>query len=460
LLLLLLLLLLPQLLLLLLPWLPRVGCRRISTLLSTNKTTMRDYDPDELCALDRTAHLVFARDDLVMPGTGAPGGVRHHDTLVTFNVYPRSDRDVELNELLWRVVRDSSFKSTELAPYLARKRKSPDAPIGVVFALAIPLKLIHFLEAVTLEEMHSSVIHMLADAAQGEDEDGLELMRHELSPAIWTRLEPVLLDESGCCESRADLPTSDAAGDHSSCERQGVMCNKYASSMLDMALQSSHAQNYWSVDIQGTLFEPYHQAHCDTHSDNARQPSHNNDRAAVTHSLYLDWRVYARVCMVMDTTISNISSASADQSSWSDNDEIPRWTSGDSPSETAVKCRLILDTLLQLVSEQRHAATWERAQTLLLCANRSGNKLHTLPEHVIHHEILPRMVLEEPARSEDSPGAHNEHSVVKTPALDIGPGACLSNCPALLPRIVDDEEMQTENNMHNLGLVLDGFEYR
>jgi hypothetical protein len=446
---------------------------------------MRDYDRNELRALDRTAQLVFARDDdhrmmPAAPGAASPATprVRHHDTLLTFNVYPRSDRDVARNELLWRVVRDSSFLSAELDPHLARTPMQPDhntpnMGVAVVFALAIPLKLVHFLEVVTLDEMHNSVIHMLADAAQGEDEDGLQLMREELSPTIWSRLEPVLLEESACCcvSRPAQPPPSSStppAGDRSPCARQGVMCNKFASGMLDMALQSSHAQNYWSVDIQGTWFEicpPPQQQHGDTQSEKNpnNQTTHNNDRAAITHSLYLDWRVYARTCMVMDTQRSNGWTASADHqhSWWPDNYEMmPRWTSGNSPPETAVKCRLILDTLLQLVSEQRQAATWERAETLLLCASRRGNELHTLPEHLIHQEIIPRVILEDPVLLEDSRDAQHELTVVTSPALDIVPGACLPTRPMLLPMILDDEEMHTDNNLSDLGLVLDDFDDR
>jgi hypothetical protein len=245
---------------------------------------MRDYDVEVLQALDPSVQLVFARDDPQV--RQAPKcSVFQYNGVAAFSVYPRTDREVELNELLWRIVQESSFRSAELAPFLVRKRKSSDACRGVALALGIPAKLIQFLEAVTLDEMHSSVIHMLADAAQGEDEEGLQLMRDELSPAVWARLEPVLLQDSTCCDPKDSGETIARRSPEGS---KDLTCNKFASGMLDMALQSSHAQNYWTVEIQGTFLEPSADGKSDSNRKFIGPTAYSNDRAAVIHNLYLD----------------------------------------------------------------------------------------------------------------------------------------------------------------------------
>jgi hypothetical protein len=221
--------------------------------------------------------------------------------------------------------------------------------------------------------------------------------------------------------------------------------------MLDMALQSSHAQNYWRVEIQGTFFEPCADDKFDSDRNSTLPTTYSNDRAAVIHSLYLDWCVYARVLMALETSQSSSWKAVRPQTPYS---LTPTWTSGRSAEEAASRCRLILTTLIQLIREQRHALTWETAKTLFLCANRPGNDLSALPQHLIHQEILPRVVLEE------TRGIRGGSSMVTSRATDIMPGPHASACPVPQPAAITDDAMETEGILGSLESVSDVVHHR
>lgn len=116
-----------------------------------------------------------------------------------------------------------------------------------------------------MDEMRRSVIYMLADAAQGEDEDGLRRMRRALDPGVWNALRALLI--------RTRAPGLSP-------------CISKASFMLDKALQSAQKHDYWKIDVDTALFV-------------ARNPTEAYDPlgldkalAQVMASLYADWGAY------------------------------------------------------------------------------------------------------------------------------------------------------------------------
>lgn len=413
---------------------------------------VRDYTPEEVATIDSGVQLVFSRDD-VRPSPAASYRVRFHDMLEAFTIYPRTDRDLVVNELIWRAVKDSSFRSClwparlpvdaaddEDTQHLGRHENS------VVFALGIPDQLVSYLQCVSLDEMYESILCMLADAARSEDEDGMESMREELAPSIWNDLEFLLsegqtrgqrfkqnsmltsaaaapapyspLEESDGMELENDISdrTSTMATESQSATLwRGQESCMYASYLLDQALHVAQDHDFWQIPITGATFEP---------TDELATDTHDNDQAVMIHSLYNDWQLYAKNCMIASppTPTTSITGGHTRPPSPLAPALGPNgMLRVEEPTASTIRRRTerkqVLSTMMTLVQEQRQGATWARAATVLSCAKRSESYLASLPHHVVQHCILPKVVLEE-----ECPAAADEtKSVAIFQTLDMSP---------------------------------------
>jgi hypothetical protein len=341
---------------------------------------VRDYSLEEMSLIDSQMHLMFARDG-AGPSRDSPFHVRFHTSLTSFTIYPRSERDIAVNVLLWRAVHESSFRSCEWADGMVARLSLPSEHI-TIFAALIPIELVRFLEAVTVEEMHHSVLLMLADAAQGEDSEELEHMRTELAPSVWNRLEALIKDMQGYNHVyRTALEGPRMQGD----EGQNTPLSKgnmlgaarHASFMLDQALQKAQEHDYWKIDVQGAAF----------HAGVALGATQAGNRLArMMRNLYDDWRVYATSCMIAERSTPRRSKILPPTSpiicrSYATTRRIAKRRKG------------ALEAMMTLVHAQRQKETWDSVITTLLCAKRKNNLLGMLPEHVMQQEILPQIII-------------------------------------------------------------------
>lgn len=154
--------------------------------------------------------------------------------------------------MLWHAVKHSSFPTPQYhQPSLTPFQPLPQAHF---FSICVPHKLAAFLNHVSLVEMRQAVIYMLADAAQGESEQGLQHMEKTLAPTVWTALK------SAINGTAIPSPVVDQA-----------------SFLLDAALTADHSQDLWRIEIVAGIFAP------------GNLPWMNG---TVLASMYEDWSLY------------------------------------------------------------------------------------------------------------------------------------------------------------------------
>lgn len=412
-----------------------------------------DYSLEEMASIDRGIKLVFARDG-VRPARHVPYRVRFHDMLEAFTIYPRNDRDLSINKLLWHAVRDSSFQSrlwpsklvsTNLDENSHGQDKTDRDP--AIFALGIPEQLVNYLQNVTLTEMQESILCMLADAARGENREGLKLMREELAPSIWENLELLLVEGRSSVhrETQPHAPASGAAAsngsrrlpveDTSPLTREGDERHSplpkarpllrghdgnqdsclYASCLLDQALHIAQDQNYWQITITGATFEP---------ATVLRPETHDNDQAVVIHSLYNDWKrneknrlLGSKVTPASPAARGTKRPASPLSTALEPGGmleliapatEGERYTQRDKREE--------LRTIVNMAHKQRQEETRKRAVTVIISAESRQSQLVSLPNHTLTNNILPNTMIDQ--RRLDSP---TEKSVSTFQTIDLSP---------------------------------------
>ncbi|PXF40753.1 hypothetical protein BWQ96_09515 [Gracilariopsis chorda] len=205
--------------------------------------------PFEKASLSHTHYLLFP------PSSYTPHPDHHAystSALLRFTIFPTCEQDLQRNDLLWHAVNAYSLcVPSHLQPVLHPLRSFPEASI---FALGIPHTLAAFLHNVSLWDMRQAVIYMLADAAQGESEQGLYHMRHTLCPPVWNALRNVLLGR------HKPSPTVDKA-----------------SFLLDSALSSENSHDLWAIDVITAVSGP------------TTLPWMSG---TILHSMYKDWMLY------------------------------------------------------------------------------------------------------------------------------------------------------------------------
>lgn len=308
---------------------------------------------------DALQQLLHSKHTLLFAVSGRPRGahtlVSPH--VIAFTIYPRSAQDVCANEFLWHAVRNSAFDQRDVRSLAPRAAN--------MYALCLPPQLAAFLSAVSLEEMHRSVLYMLADAAQGEDEQGLQTMHQDLAPDVWKALQQLMACGVGqTAAAHAQHQTASAARH----------CISHASFMLDEALQSAQAHNYWKIEVQAALFVD------ETHMLYESATLQLQQRAALIQSLYHDWRHITTNCLIYERDLG------------------ARRPNGSNSrcSRERTRNKAILNTMLRLVREDAKHDMWQRVRTVLLCANRRGCLLATVPTQLIRHILIPYIVIDAP----------------------------------------------------------------
>ena len=98
--------------------------------------------------------------------------------IARFNVHPSSKRDMEINDLLWRVARAGEYHPAAGNELLKQN----------VLALAYPEPLFKFLSSVTQQELKLCMLELLSMIARGEDSEGLLNMQEDLEAGLWVEL--------------------------------------------------------------------------------------------------------------------------------------------------------------------------------------------------------------------------------------------------------------------------------
>lgn len=298
----------------------------------------------EKAILTSHARIIFA----------APHNTRHaplySPDLLSFTIYPTSQSDIAQNEFLWHAVNDSSFTLSAGRRLVSRRLPISHPHLAgtpaTLFGIALPEPLAQFLETVSLSEMHRSVVYMLADAAQAEDDIGLRFMRSTLAPNVWVALRKFI---------RSTRPF-----------RNGVQCTS-ASFMLDTALQTAYEHDYWSIDVEGAIFLPKRHIAFNCISNDARA-------AAVLASLYQDWATYTANELIWEVSL-------------------PEDAPTDS-SRASARRKVALETMMRLVRQGRQTEMWQRVDALRQCAQNQSSLFGKLPFQVVEHFLVPRIVLD------------------------------------------------------------------
>ncbi|CAN8065093.1 unnamed protein product [Agarophyton chilense] len=183
----------------------------------------------------------------------------HHYSFVTssaicFNIFPATTRHLQENDFIWHAVNAGSLSvPLHLQGLLNPVKTCPEA---TTFALIVPSRLGSFLRRVSLQDMQQAVINMLADAAQGESEQGVLDMKDALDPSIWNALTAVLRGQFEQTES-----------------------TNRASFLLDNALIQVTDEDPWKVRATLGIFGP---------------PTLPFLSGAVLESMNEDWMLYLR----------------------------------------------------------------------------------------------------------------------------------------------------------------------
>lgn len=130
--------------------------------------------------------------------------LRYGRFVACFNLYPSCQRDLDINQLLWAVA-----KSGEYDPAVGNVILENN-----ILGLAYPAAFHRFLASVSLEELAVCMLEVLAMIAEGEDAEGLSLMKQELEPSVWDDLVSYMKSKDA-----TELQDSSASLSH---ERQRV----------------------------------------------------------------------------------------------------------------------------------------------------------------------------------------------------------------------------------------------
>lgn len=130
--------------------------------------------PCPVYAAQREAHHA----GLFQVGSRASTALRYGRSVACFNLYPGCRRDLDINHLLWTAATNGEYDPATGNVLLENN----------VLALAYPLAFYNILASVTRHELSLCMREVLAKIADGEDNEGLNLMKQELEPSVWEDL--------------------------------------------------------------------------------------------------------------------------------------------------------------------------------------------------------------------------------------------------------------------------------
>lgn len=299
--------------------------------------------------------------------------LRYGRGVACFNLYPANKRDLKVNHLLWTVAQHGEYHPSDGNLLLENN----------VLSLAMPSKFFTFLEHVSEQYLKLCMLEVLALIAEDEDAEGLALMKSELEESVWDDLNTYMAVHSDQ-RVRIDSTTD-----------QGFRLMRDVETLLRLCYLSPWKIDVYAVyvtpqDITSVLADPSRPTPTSPHSvrlsheepdrrlvrSSARRPvsttthsqrknssprSRHSKRNIVFWKLFQDWRSYRKVLV---------------------------HTLGISPIHAT-------EAMLGSISRGTQRDAWDRAETILACANTPGNMLSALPREVVFRFIAPFLLLAE-----------------------------------------------------------------
>lgn len=295
--------------------------------------------------------------------------LRYGRNVACFNLYPATKRDLQVNDLLWRVAQSGEY-DPHVGNFLLENN---------VLSLAMPAKFFEFLSGISKHDLKTCMLQVLALIAEDEDAEGLALMKSELDPSVWDELA-VYISRQRDSVARIDTTTE-----------RGLKLMRDVEMLLRLCYLSP-----WKIDVYASFVTPQdmtlviseaeHVAHGGLRKEvgkidvadrklvrsSARRPVSSQPQAggppprcrattktAVFWKLFLDWRRHRKV-LVQGLGLH--------------------------PAQ-------VTTVMMHAIARGNQALAWERAEVVMACACRSGNLLSNLPKEVVFNLIAPHVLL-------------------------------------------------------------------
>lgn len=349
----------------------------------------------------RTVQRLPQHDALFYKASRISTALRYGRFVACFNLYPATAHDLAVNDLLWRVAHEGEY-DPQIGNSLLRYN---------VMALAFPTPFYAFLSSVSKEHLDQCVLQVLALIAEGEDSEGLNLMKHELEPTLWAKLEQYMQQTQ--IVNQNDVETSEAQ-EHADQTYKQLMVD------VEMLLRFCY-RSPWKIEVFASFVTP-------------------RDMALILPDLELDSRCLRNGTPV-NPTLSSISSSdvSTDRPLVRSSARRPVWALGgvggiraSSPTLSSncpiqkpplaerlsnkklafwtqflhwriyrrvlvqncgVHPTLVAEALLSAIEDGSVDDALRRALTVMCCACVHGNLLSSLPKEVVFRYIAPYVLL-------------------------------------------------------------------
>lgn len=168
------------------------------------------------------------QDILHTPNLLSPA-LRYGRTIASFSLYPESCRDLQINHLLWQTAQTGEYSPVNGNMLLQNN----------VFSVSIPHAFHSFLADVTVHQLDTCILEILALIAEEEDEQGFHLMQSELDPPVWNQLNHYLHHQSQRTHNLEQ------------CTSAGVKLSSYVELLLKLCYHSP-----WKIDVHMAYISP------------------------------------------------------------------------------------------------------------------------------------------------------------------------------------------------------------
>lgn len=314
-------------------------------------------------ASSSTASSLFRR------GSRLSRWLRYGRNVACFNLYPACRRDLQVNDLLWRVAQCGEYDPQDGNLLLENN----------ILSLAMPYTFFEFLRGISREDLKTCMLQVLALIAEDEDAEGLALMQSELDDSVWDDLTNYM-SKQGDRVAKIDTATARGLKLMRDVEMLLHLCylspwkiDVYASYVTpqDMTVVLSEAERLESGGAGNEVRAPEVGDRKLVRSS-ARRPVSSQAQAggppprcraasktAVFWKLFLDWRRYRKVLVqglgVHPTDVTKV--------------------------------------MLHSIAQGKHNDAWDSAEHVMACACRPGNLLSNLPKEVVFNIIAPHLLL-------------------------------------------------------------------
>lgn len=301
--------------------------------------------------------------------------MRYGRSVACFNLYPASQRDLQVNDLLWRVAHEGEYRPGDGNLLLENN----------VLSLAMPHKFFSFLAGISREDLKTCMLQVLALIAEDEDAEGLALMRSELEDSVWNDLNEYMATRG------AYTPLLDGTTE------RGVKLMRDVEMLLTLCYLSP-----WKIDVYVGYITPQDMSMVLSEAQrNANSPAGSalpaqdvSDRKLVRSS--------ARRPVSFGPSVPHGSPPPH------------RTTSKTKRAKTVVFWKLFQDwrrhrkvlvqglgihpkvvaqTMLHSIAHGSQNVAWDRAELVMACACTPGNLFSSLPREVVFNIIAPHVLL-------------------------------------------------------------------